>query len=743
MRVALAGTVTLAASVGSTTACLDRPVKPDTPKTSNVFIELVQQTKIDKIDLLFVIDNSISMADKQAFFADAVPSLVDRLISPQNDEFEPINDIHIGVVTSSLGGHGGSLCSPASGEWNETQNDRAWLVGLVRSTTPAGDPVTSYNGFGFLAWDPTGKLSPPGESSAPTLIQNFQNQVEAAGELGCGFEATLEAWYRFLIDPEPPLEVVLNGQTAVAQGIDQDVLSQRAAFLRPDSLVAVIMLSDENDCSVVDGGIGWLTTHPGETGSTFHMPRPTSTCGTDPNSACCRSCAVQESSPPEGCQPVASDPDCQPSPPVPVLNNLEDPLNLRCYQQKQRFGFDLLHSTQRYVNGLTQGLIPNQAGDLVPNPLFVPGEMSTSRNRSLVFLAGIVGVPWQDIATPETLDDPAALEYMTADELNAAGRWATLIGDIGQRDPFMVESVQPRSGTNMIANVSITPPEGAFNAINGHEQAPLPGSEDDLQYACIFPLNPPRDCSDGSGETACDCFADELESNRPLCHQDGGGAVGTTQYYAKAYPGTRHLQVLRDFGANSIVASICPKNVTGDTTDASYGYNPAVNAIIDRLKEVLSGRCLPRRLAVDENNQVPCKVVETARGGLSCDVPGRAPINPDEAALLVPAVLEQLETENFCGTQFDIPCEEFAQMCEIVPAGNLCQNQQNATPEVGYCYVDPDPPASIGNAELVANCPASERRLLRFVGDDTPRGGAVAFIACFGDSFQGITPAGG
>jgi hypothetical protein len=82
---------------------------------------------VNKIDLLFEIDNSISMADKQASLAKAVPGLLQRLINPVcvsvtdanvtqsgpgptlpcpdgfKREFSPINDIHIGVISSSLG----------------------------------------------------------------------------------------------------------------------------------------------------------------------------------------------------------------------------------------------------------------------------------------------------------------------------------------------------------------------------------------------------------------------------------------------------------------------------------------------------------------------------------------------------------------------------------------------------------------------------------------------------------------
>ena len=95
---------------------------------------------------------------------------------------------------------------------------------------------------------------------------------------------------------------------------------------------------------------------------------------------------------------------------------------------------------------------------------------------------------------------------------------------------------------------------------------------------------------------------------------------------------TRHLQVLKEFKDNSIVASICPK-ISADNmkNNADYGYNPAVKAIIDRLKEALKGKCLPRPLVPAEQaqdgleaGQVPCKVIEAVLpqngGACSCTV---------------------------------------------------------------------------------------------------------------------------
>ncbi len=51
------------------------------------------------------------------------------------------------------------------------------------------------------------------------------------------------------------------------------------------------------------------------------------------------------------------------------------------------------------------------------------------RGPDLVFYAGIVGVPWQDIATDDTLGTPDTLRYLTSDELTAKQRWDVILGD--------------------------------------------------------------------------------------------------------------------------------------------------------------------------------------------------------------------------------------------------------------------------------------------------------------------------
>jgi hypothetical protein len=69
-------------------------------------------------------------------------------------------------------------------------------------------------------------------------------------------------------------------------------------------------------------------------------------------------------------------------------------------------------------------------------------------------------------------------------------------------------------------------------------------------------------------------------------------APSTTQHWAKAYPGLRELDVLRGFGKNSIVASICALEVR-DTSSPNYGYRPAMEALISRMAERLPPAVAP------------------------------------------------------------------------------------------------------------------------------------------------------
>lgn len=555
------------------------------------------QARSDKLDLLFVIDNSRSMADKQAVLRLSIPNLVGELINPPcvaaqgaattvtSPDAEcpegsarrrhPVRDLHVGVITSSLGSAGGEACEDGA-----DMNDAAHLV----PTLDRGRALPSYRQLGFAKYAPG---DPEALANPTDLAEQLAQTITAAGEMGCGFEAPLEAAVRFLVDPAPPQDVVVERGEATPTGVDQVVLDQRAAFLRPDSAVQVIVVSDENDCSIKQHGYGW-TLGTFEIGS--NMPPSTSACESDPNDVCCRSCVMPV---PDGCLPNAADASCSRAAYTPQ----EDAFNLRCFDQKRRFGIDLLYPPERYAVAFSEPEIcldaPNDDLDCecrassaeacagatpVANPLLAGG-----RHPSLVSVAFVTGVPWQNLATDVS---DSSNGFVNAAALQQ--RWPEILGDlrahVPPRDPFMRESVQPRVGTSPYTGEATTPPDsGERNALNGHEKT----ASDELQYACVFPLIEPRDCASGDPLRACDCaLGPDPVTNDPLCQDPSSGQYGTTQYYAKAFPALRELEVARLLGARAQVASICSANLH-DPSAADYAHDPAMQLVLDHLDTVL------------------------------------------------------------------------------------------------------------------------------------------------------------
>ncbi|MBK8252021.1 MAG: hypothetical protein IPK82_05070 [Polyangiaceae bacterium] len=539
-------------------------------------------TSTTKVDILFAVDNSRSMADKQQIMSLALDDLLSGLANPpcldasgqlisqpgpteacpngSARQYQPVTDIHIGVISSSLGGHGADACSTA-GAGKESNNDKGHLLDRLDPAGPG--TVPTYQGFGFLKWDPLGQATPPGESNAMTLGQNFANLVLGVGQIGCGYESQLESVYRFLVDPAPHESISLDASgTIVKNGVDQALLEQRKRFLRPDSLLIVLSLSDENDCSIKEEGqYYYVAQQKAANGSAFHLPPARQVCATNPNDECCFSCGQAGPIDENGNEICPADPSCANA----VLDELGDNINLRCFDQKRRFGIDFLYPLDRYVQGFTQTTVTDASGNVVPNPLYSdldPTDGNTAvRGPGLVMFAGVVGVPWQDIAK-----NPIDLKqgFKNAGELsqpdaNGINAWDMILGDpaslVAPMDPLMIESIEPRAGSSIERTID---------------------KNDDLQYACVMPIPTARDCTD-LAQASCDCY--EPTNDNPLCDTDPTTGMDTLQVKAKAYPGLRQLALMKDLGDQAIVGSICAEQIT-DASTPDYAYRPVVSSIL-------------------------------------------------------------------------------------------------------------------------------------------------------------------
>ena len=476
------------------------------------------------VDLLFVVDNSASMADKHVLLGQSIATLVHALTQP-GGAFPAVADVHLGIVSSSLGGAGSDACAPGASLQNPSLpahvDDRGHLV---NRRDPDEQPVAAALPGNFLTYRAGDDVN--------ALAASVASMVVGVHESGCGFEAQLESWYRFLVQPDPSDHLVKNDDSVGYAGIDSELLRERAAFLRPDSVLGVVVVSDENDSTVDPLSFGqraWLYEQP------IHVKSGTTSCAASPLSVACRSCYLVG---------TENDPACGGA-----MNEADDPFALRMFQMRRRFGVDPQFPLQRYVDGLTSPLVPNVAGEHpsgsfaydgsqkdCTNPIYaasLPTDPTADlchlprgpRAQRDVFFAVLGGVP-ADLVPAPVLDAPAWTRVLGADP----GAY-----DFTGMDPRMRESIAPRAGV-----------AGDFD-----------DGGTDLQFACTFPLAKARDCTAPSTRGACDCAAGAAPGN-PLCD----ATTPTLQVRGKAYPAIRELAVARALGTHAVVASICADPTT-------------------------------------------------------------------------------------------------------------------------------------------------------------------------------------
>ena len=205
--VGLSAVLTLAFATG----CPDREVAQVNPKpTKEEYKDIPVELNRD-IDILFVVDNSGSMEEEQTSLNANFQNFINVLEGIQGG----LPNVHIGVVSTDVGagpfnisgctgsGDNGTMQSVARGP-SCTAPSGAFISDVEDPANP-GSRITNYNG---------------------TLADTFACIAEL-GTSGCGFEQPLESMRR-----------ALNGSNPTNSG-----------FLRENAFLAVIIISDEDDCS--------------------------------------------------------------------------------------------------------------------------------------------------------------------------------------------------------------------------------------------------------------------------------------------------------------------------------------------------------------------------------------------------------------------------------------------------------------------------------------------------------------
>lgn len=171
-------------------------------------------TTTPNLDVLFVVDDSGSMAEKQTALRAAFPSLISKLSALEGG----LPNLHLAVVSSDMGTSafdgqtGPAIGSPGNGGCTGTGKGGVFQLGSA--TLSSEDDL-----FATVARDGTRNFE--GELAA------VFDQMATLGSRGCGFEQPLAA-----------IHAALSGDIA-----------ENAGFLRPGANLAVIVLSDEDDCS--------------------------------------------------------------------------------------------------------------------------------------------------------------------------------------------------------------------------------------------------------------------------------------------------------------------------------------------------------------------------------------------------------------------------------------------------------------------------------------------------------------
>lgn len=162
-------------------------------------------TTCQKVDILFVIDNSGSMADEQEKLVANFPIFADEI----QTTLAEVNDYHVGVVSTDNYALG--LFSPGI----NSDNPGCRVLGSLITSTNSGNCGPYVEGGRYM-----------------TEQDNLQTAFSCAGNLG---------------DTGSGLEQVAGAMTAAIAPALNGAGSCNDGFIRDDALLVIVLISDEND----------------------------------------------------------------------------------------------------------------------------------------------------------------------------------------------------------------------------------------------------------------------------------------------------------------------------------------------------------------------------------------------------------------------------------------------------------------------------------------------------------------
>jgi hypothetical protein len=205
--------------VGVAPACNDRTIaSPDSNPTAvdQKFVQPLSKAA----DILFLVDDSSSMTPVQQNLSRNFKTFIDALKLP-----EGLPDLHIAVTTSSRGA--GAFTAVVD---RCATPDLGNFVARPRGTDPACGSVQLTGNEHFIDSAQNGTVN---NFPAGLDISDVFSCIARVGDTGCGFEHQLAAVRAALGDPTMGLAAPTGNQ----------------GFLRDEAFLAVIFITNEDDCS--------------------------------------------------------------------------------------------------------------------------------------------------------------------------------------------------------------------------------------------------------------------------------------------------------------------------------------------------------------------------------------------------------------------------------------------------------------------------------------------------------------